>query len=188
MSANLDTRVKIEREAANLFNKKGFAATSMSDIAEAVGITKASLYHFFKNKESLYLSLIGQVISEAQGILGKERDPEVSPVDHLKQLLYELLDLTGSKERLMRQPEVALMGTSPSECMTLIGEVTKLEEFMKNHLTLIGHENPSLGTQIVFHSMFGYLKRCQMDPNSPTPHEFADYLISLFLPRRENIN
>jgi len=187
MTAHLDTRVKIEKEAANLFNKKGFAATSMSDIAEAVGITKASLYHFFKNKESLYLSLIGQVISEAQLILGRGRSEGIDHVDHLKQLLHDLMELASSKERLMRQPEMALMGTSPGECLLLVGEVSKLEKLMTEHLVVIGHENPSLGTQIVFHSLFGYLKRRQFDKDSPPPNEFADYLISLFLPR-ENIN
>lgn len=37
---------EIYREAARLFCDRGFDATSMSDIAEAVGMTKAGVYHF----------------------------------------------------------------------------------------------------------------------------------------------
>lgn len=44
--------------AARLFIEKGVAATSMNDIAEAVGITKAGLYHFVPSKEELLKSLI----------------------------------------------------------------------------------------------------------------------------------
>jgi AcrR family transcriptional regulator len=44
--------------AAQLFVAKGFAATSMNDIARAVGITKAGLYHFVTSKDELALNLI----------------------------------------------------------------------------------------------------------------------------------
>jgi AcrR family transcriptional regulator len=44
--------------AARLFVEKGFAATSMSEIAAAVGITKAGLYHFVESKDELAINLI----------------------------------------------------------------------------------------------------------------------------------
>jgi AcrR family transcriptional regulator len=45
-------REQIFVHAAQMFCTRGFAATSMADIAEAVGITKAGLYHFVRNKEA----------------------------------------------------------------------------------------------------------------------------------------
>lgn len=44
--------------AARFFVERGFAATSMSDIADAVGITKAGIYHFVPNKEDLLFNLM----------------------------------------------------------------------------------------------------------------------------------
>lgn len=41
---------------APIFNKKGYAATSMSDITKATGLTKGAIYGNFKNKEDLALS------------------------------------------------------------------------------------------------------------------------------------
>lgn len=38
-----------------VFNKKGYAATSMSDITEVTGLTKGAIYGNFKNKEELAL-------------------------------------------------------------------------------------------------------------------------------------
>jgi AcrR family transcriptional regulator len=68
--------------AAQLFCDKGFDATSMSDIAAAVGLTKAGVYHFIKGgKKDLLFAVMNygmdrldaQVIAPAQGIADAEQ-------------------------------------------------------------------------------------------------------------------
>lgn len=49
---------QIYLEAARLFVEKGFAGASMSDIAKAVNITKAGLYHFVSGKEELLYTIM----------------------------------------------------------------------------------------------------------------------------------
>ena len=49
---------QIYEEASKLFVERGVGATSMADIAEAVGLTKAGLYHFIQDKDSLLFDLI----------------------------------------------------------------------------------------------------------------------------------
>lgn len=49
---------QIYLEASRLFVAKGYEATSMSDIAEAVNITKAGLYHFVESKEDLLFTIV----------------------------------------------------------------------------------------------------------------------------------
>jgi AcrR family transcriptional regulator len=46
-------RGQILEKAAQLFRVKGYDSTSMSDIADEVGITKAGLYYFVESKEHL---------------------------------------------------------------------------------------------------------------------------------------
>jgi TetR/AcrR family transcriptional regulator len=46
-------RLAVLREAAASFNYKGYHATSLAEIAESLGVTKAALYHYFPNKNSL---------------------------------------------------------------------------------------------------------------------------------------
>lgn len=41
------------REAAALFDARGYHATSMDDIADAVGLRKPSLYHYFSSKDEI---------------------------------------------------------------------------------------------------------------------------------------
>lgn len=58
-AASPPTRLEqIYLEAARLFVEKGFAGASMSDIASAVNITKAGLYHFVSGKEELLYTIM----------------------------------------------------------------------------------------------------------------------------------
>ncbi|CAM4094817.1 transcriptional regulator, TetR family [Pedobacter westerhofensis] len=51
------TRQFIIETTANLFNKKGYAGTSMSDLTTATGLTKGSIYGNFENKEDVALAV-----------------------------------------------------------------------------------------------------------------------------------
>src|SRR3989442_202568 len=51
------TRRFIIETTAGLFNTQGYAGTSMSDITEATGLTKGSIYGNFTNKEEVALSV-----------------------------------------------------------------------------------------------------------------------------------
>lgn len=48
----------ILESAKRLFFKQGFAATTMSQIAESAELSKGTLYLYFQNKEELYISLL----------------------------------------------------------------------------------------------------------------------------------
>lgn len=50
----MTTEEKIFNAARIVFQKKGFAATRMQEIADEAGINKAMLHYFFKNKEQLF--------------------------------------------------------------------------------------------------------------------------------------
>ena len=48
------TKQEILKEALKLFAQKGYARTSLEEIAKNVGITKPAIYYHFKNKKHLY--------------------------------------------------------------------------------------------------------------------------------------
>ena len=52
-TAKLDRRSEIRHTAKKLFKEKGYAATSMRDLAKEVGIEAASLYNHLSSKEEL---------------------------------------------------------------------------------------------------------------------------------------
>ena len=59
-----NTKQEILNVALNLFSVQGFEATSISQIANAVGIRKASLYSHFENKQAILDALIKEVLEQ----------------------------------------------------------------------------------------------------------------------------
>lgn len=59
-----NTRNEILDAALNLFSIRGFEATSISEIADAVGIRKASLYSHFASKQEILDSIIEESLME----------------------------------------------------------------------------------------------------------------------------
>ncbi len=61
-----DGRERILDEARDQFLSKGFAATSMQEIADAVGMTKPALYYHFRDKQDLLLAVLGREMEEGK--------------------------------------------------------------------------------------------------------------------------
>ncbi|MEI2384684.1 TetR/AcrR family transcriptional regulator [Breoghania sp. JC706] len=59
-----DPRRTICDAAAALFAAKGYDATSLQDVASAVGVTKAGLYHYFATKQDLFDTIVLAVLSD----------------------------------------------------------------------------------------------------------------------------
>ena len=53
-------------EATRLFAERGYEGTSMADLAERVGLRKASLFHHFPSKDVLYATVLSQLIESVQ--------------------------------------------------------------------------------------------------------------------------
>jgi len=53
-----DTRARIQQVAVELFAEHGYEGTSLREIAERLGVTKAALYYHFKSKEDIVASLV----------------------------------------------------------------------------------------------------------------------------------
>ena len=64
-----NTREEILELSVPLFATTGFDGVSMRDIAAAVGVTPAALYHHFSDKEQLYLNAVGHAFEEKVGPL-----------------------------------------------------------------------------------------------------------------------
>ena len=56
--AEMSTKEKLQHAALDLFAKKGYAATSVDEIAESVGMKGPIIYKYFKGKEDLLYSLV----------------------------------------------------------------------------------------------------------------------------------
>src|SRR5579872_5228716 len=64
--------------AITIFREKGFDGASIAEIAARAGLPKANVYYYFGNKETIYQTIIGDLIREwdkALAHLTPEREP-----------------------------------------------------------------------------------------------------------------
>ena len=64
-----DTKSEIHQAALELFSTRGYEKTSLREIAEQVGITKASLYYHYSSKQDLLKAIIGTFLADIQQVL-----------------------------------------------------------------------------------------------------------------------
>ncbi|MEV6031774.1 helix-turn-helix domain-containing protein [Nonomuraea sp. NPDC052116] len=96
------TRAEIQQAALSLFTERGYDATSMREIAEQIGITKAALYYHFDSKEAIILSLFQDNMRALDDLLdwaaGQALTPELS-----SEFLGRWIALSGGRGlRVMR--------------------------------------------------------------------------------------
>jgi AcrR family transcriptional regulator len=93
-----ETRAAILQVALELFTERGFEGTSIRDIADALGVTKSSLYYHFANKEAILRALLDGRHDEIDGLLTWVDEQPPGP-DLLRRTALRWVDSTG-KERV----------------------------------------------------------------------------------------
>jgi AcrR family transcriptional regulator len=74
----------ILRTATGLLAERGYAATSLDEIAEVLDLSKASLYHYFPSKEHLILACLDRIGDETNRQLRAVAASALSPRDRLR--------------------------------------------------------------------------------------------------------
>src|ERR1700743_2531214 len=85
-------REAILAEAAALFARHGYHGTAMSDLAEACGLSKATLYHHYRDKSEVLTHIadghVSRLVELCESVKG---DPAVAPDDRLAVLVERFL-------------------------------------------------------------------------------------------------
>lgn len=83
----LEREQEIYEVAADIFHRKGYAATTLQDIAEAVGLLKGSLYYYIDTKEDLLYRISRTIHEGAQSNLAAARSASEAPAERLRTLV-----------------------------------------------------------------------------------------------------
>jgi AcrR family transcriptional regulator len=84
---------EIVQAAVHLFEQKGYHATSVQDIADAVGLQKGSLYHYISGKEDLLLGVAQRAITEFNQRMKRILASEQSSQEKMKRAMESHLEL-----------------------------------------------------------------------------------------------
>lgn len=78
-----ETKQKIIQEVAELFNKKGYYATSLGDLIKATGLSKGSIYGNFANKEEVAVQAFRYNVDILMGLFKTEAERCENSIDRL---------------------------------------------------------------------------------------------------------
>ena len=87
---------EIVAEATRLFAERGYEGASMGDLAERVGLRKASLFHHFASKDVLYATVLGQLVDGVQRAVLTAATSEGSFAERLDALSDALTTTLGA--------------------------------------------------------------------------------------------
>jgi AcrR family transcriptional regulator len=87
-----DQREMILGRAAELFARGGYPGTSMNQVAQACGLSKATLYHYYKDKYQLLVNIADSHVSRLQRIV-RETLAEPMPAEaQMRELIARLVE------------------------------------------------------------------------------------------------
>ncbi len=129
-------RSEIAQKAIALLARKGFQATTIQDIADAAGLGKGTIYHYFKTKEEILLVVSEELFCETAKSFGAALTRIDEPLEKLALLIEEALRVTEDVENLfVVYTELWLMnlrGNSDDDFMIVINH---LHNDLKNLVT-----------------------------------------------------
>jgi AcrR family transcriptional regulator len=77
--------------AAELFARKGFSAATMNDVAAASAVSKATLYHYYRDKRSLLAQIALAHVQRLEALVLEVKSRRRAPADELQTLIERFM-------------------------------------------------------------------------------------------------
>jgi AcrR family transcriptional regulator len=92
-----EKRKELLEKALQCFTRYGYAKTTLDDVAKEAGMNKATLYHYFKNKEALFLQVMvamaGNAMQELALAANKQKTVEKKCIHFFSERLHYYLKM-----------------------------------------------------------------------------------------------
>ncbi len=102
MAVEPNSSARILDAALTLFSERGYQATSTREICDLAGITKPTLYYFFKSKEGIYYAICQNAMSEFQAIVDEGMALPISLRERLKRITEKIFEDANRRPRVWR--------------------------------------------------------------------------------------
>lgn len=87
-----DQREAILQHAAALFARSGYPATSMNQVAEACGLSKATLYHYYRDKDAMLVAIAEGHVLRLKALVDAVRAEQLPPEQRLRTLIRRIVE------------------------------------------------------------------------------------------------
>jgi AcrR family transcriptional regulator len=95
-------REQILESASRLFYDRGYGATSIRDIAEAVGVSSSTMYHHFTSKQDVLHAVVSRFMTDfVDSTVPMLRDRSLSPTERIRRMVRLHIEISDD-----RRPEL----------------------------------------------------------------------------------
>lgn len=152
-------QIEIYHKAAQIFHEKGFDATSMSDIADAVNLTKAGLYYYIDSKEDLLFAIMEYAMGMLQEQVVDPAKGSADPEERLALILQNHARLVMGDNKTITILTDEMAGLNPKHHKLIISRKRDYFDIVRNTLEeLIALKKiKPLNTTVMAYSIFGML-------------------------------
>src|SRR5690606_34766205 len=106
------TRKSLLQAALQVFSRKGYAATTLEDIASEAGVTRGAIYWHFGSKAELYNRLVAEMSRRLEQALADVTADGGSPLELLRRQLVRSLEFMEEDEEARAVQELVLFKTA----------------------------------------------------------------------------
>lgn len=91
---------EILQKSLDVFVEQGYEDATFQKIADHCGITRTTLYIYFKNKHEIFLGSIKELLSELEKNLRDIIKKDLDSIESLKQILFTIVDACENNKKL----------------------------------------------------------------------------------------
>jgi len=184
IAAECDRTIDIYTKAAEIFHEQGFDATSMSNIAAAVDLTKAGLYYYIESKEDLLFAIMNYAMERLETMV-------IEPSRELADAEARLRSIIERHGRLLTEGNKAITiltdeieGLKPKHRKEILDRKRVYFDFVRGTLEDLRAENKlrDVNSTVATFGLFGtllWLPRWFRSPGRLTSEEVIAQIVSI---------
>ena len=185
-SSNNERLAEVYRTAAQIILRKGYDATSVNDIANALGMTKAGLYHYISGKKELLFDIMTFGLDELRDECVNPASSIKDPTERLHFIITKHAELVTRGQGVITILVDEITALSPAQGRKITARKRDYFEKLRNTLSQVKEEGKLQDVNVTTAAfcilgMINWLSRWYRPEGPLTPDQIGEELCRIVL-------
>ena len=158
----MDKKQALKTAAYDVFSKKGYKETGISEIAKRAGVAVGSFYNYYNNKEAIFLDVYVEENDRIRQAMMDDIDWQQDLVELVRQIFEQSRSLVSSNKILAEWHNPAISRTLRSYCSSGKGKASNtfhqfLVETFTNRMVAEGYSKEKIQNILQVYNLFYYM-------------------------------
>ena len=182
----LDKKQALKTAAYDVFSKKGYKATGISEIARQAGVAVGSFYNYYESKEAIFLDIYIDENNRVRQAMIEELDWEIDMIDLIGQLFAQSRTLVSSNKILAEWYNPAIADELHSYYSSEEGKVANpfhqfLVKTFTNRMQAEGYSPEKIQEILQVYNLFYYMDMHITENDFPDISKTVEILATNFI-------